>query len=72
MAGIKFLNPYVKVAICAAGMASMGYLLYFALRSGEGTDGLTLIRGLVFLGFTYLLIRSIQEIAGGGARDRKD
>jgi hypothetical protein len=72
MAGIKFLNPYVKVAICAAGMACMGYFLYPALRSGEGTNGLTVIRGLVFLGFTYLLIRSILEIIEGAARHRKN
>jgi hypothetical protein len=72
MAGIRFLNPYVKVAICAAGMASMGYFLYPAFRDGEGADALMVIRGLVFLGFTYFLVRSVQEIIDGTARSRKD
>ena len=72
MAGIRFLNSYVKIAICVAGMACMGYFLYPAVWYGESADGLMVIRGLVFLGFTYLLIRSVQEIIGGAARIGKD
>lgn len=61
MAGKKFLNPLVKIVLCAVGMVVMGYFLYLAAQSGTLTDRMTIVRGLVFLGFTYLLAASIRE-----------
>jgi hypothetical protein len=62
MAGKKFLNPILKAAICVAGMFVMGYFLYPAALSGTIEDNLTIVRVLVFLGFTYLLIQSVKQM----------
>ncbi len=62
MAGNKFLNPILKMAICITGMFVMGYFLYPSVRSGTIEDNLTILRALVFLGFTYLLVQSIKQI----------
>lgn len=62
MAGNKFLNPLIKIVLCVLGMGLMAYFLYPAVQAGEFHDNLTLIRGLVFLGFGYLLFQSIREI----------
>lgn len=61
---MKFLNPILKIVLCLGGMAVMGYFLYPSLVGGNFSDGLTLGRGLVFLGFTYLFIQSIRELVG--------
>jgi hypothetical protein len=39
----------------------MVYFLYPSIQAGEFSDHLTIIRALVFLGFSYLLIQSIKE-----------
>lgn len=61
MAGIKFLNAYVKIALCLLGMGIMAYFLYPSVQTGDFSDHLTIVRALVFLGFSYLLIQSIKE-----------
>jgi hypothetical protein len=65
MAGKKFLNPILKIAICVTGMLVMGYFLYPAALSGTIGDNLTIVRALVFLGFTYLLVQSIKQMVEG-------
>lgn len=62
MAGKKFLNSYLKIVICSLGMAVMAYFLYPAMQSGEFSDKLNVIRGLVFIGFAYLLVQSVKEV----------
>ena len=62
MAGKEFLNPILKIVICIAGMLVMGYFLYPSVRSGIIEDNLTILRALVFLGFTYLLAQSIKQM----------
>jgi len=63
MAGLKFLNPILKIALCALGMAAMGYFLYEAILTGNFSDGMTIVRALVFLGFAYLLTKSAMELS---------
>lgn len=63
MAGMKFLNPALKVLICALGMTIMGYFLYESLSTGALYDGMTIVRALVFIGFTYLLVKSVADLA---------
>ncbi len=65
MAGKNFLNPILKVAICVLGILVMGYFLYPSVVSGTVEDNLTIVRGLVFLGFAYLLVQSIKQILEG-------
>ncbi len=62
MAGNKFLNPILKMAICISGMFVMGYYLYPSVLSGTIEGNLTIVRALVFLGFTYLLVQSIKQL----------
>jgi hypothetical protein len=64
MAGNKFLNPLLKIVLCMLGMLAMGYFLYPEIESGNFSDNLTVIRALVFLGFTYLLVNSVRDILG--------
>lgn len=61
MAGLKFLNPILKMMICIAGMLIMGYYLYDSLLQGL-YETITLVRALVFVGFSYLLVQSIGEL----------
>jgi len=61
MAVKKFLNVYVKIVLCLFGMGIMVYFLYPSVQAGELTDHLTIVRALVFLGFSYLLIQSVRE-----------
>ena len=63
MAGKKFLNPIVKIALCSLGMVLMGYFLVPAIQSGNFDDRLTIVRALVFLVFGFLLVRSIGEVS---------
>jgi len=62
MAGKKFLNSYLKIAICVLGMAIMAYFLWPAIQEGKLSENLTMVRGLVFLGFGYLLVQSVREL----------
>jgi len=62
MAGKRFLNSYLKIVICVLGMAAMGYYLYPAFETGDLTEKLNVIRGLVFIGFAYLFIQSVKEV----------
>lgn len=62
MAGKKFLNPILKIAICISGMLVVGYFLYPSVQSGTIEDNLTVLRALVFIGFTYLLGQSIKQM----------
>ncbi|AFM23041.1 hypothetical protein [Desulfomonile tiedjei] len=61
MAGLKFLNPILKIMICVAGMVIMGYYLYDSLAQGL-YETITLIRALVFVGFCYLLVQSVGDL----------
>ena len=61
MAGKKFLNVYVKIVLCLLGMGIMAYFIYPSVQAGEFSDRMTIARGLVFLGFGYLLVQSIRE-----------
>jgi TRAP-type mannitol/chloroaromatic compound transport system permease small subunit len=61
MAGLKFLNPILKIMICIAGMVIIGYYLYGSLSQGLH-ETITLVRALVFAGFSYLLVQSIGEL----------
>jgi hypothetical protein len=61
MAGLKFLNPILKMMICIAGMLIMGYYLYDSLLQGL-YETITVVRALVFVGFSYLLVQSIGEL----------
>jgi len=65
MAGKKFLNPFAKIILCAMGMLVMGYFLFPAIQSGDYYDRMTIVRGLVFLAFSFLLVRSIAEVWRG-------
>jgi hypothetical protein len=62
MAGKKFLHPVAKVAVCAAGMLIMAYFLVPSFLDGSFGDRTDVVRLLVFLGFTYLLVRSIMDL----------
>ena len=62
MAGLKFLNPMLKVVLCALGMAVMGYFIYESILSGSLDDRMTIVRALVFVGFMYLLLKSAAEL----------
>jgi hypothetical protein len=62
MAGIKFLNPALKIILCALGMTIIGYYLYDSILAGATNDRMTIVRVLVFLGFTYLMIKSALEL----------
>jgi len=68
MARVRLLNSYLKLVICALGMACMGYLLYPAIWSGDLGETIMIARALVFLGFTIFLIRGIIEITRGSSR----
>ncbi len=65
MAGKKFLNPIGKIILCLIGMLVLGYFLLPAIQSGDYDNGITIVRGLVFLAFAVLLIRSIAEVWHG-------
>jgi hypothetical protein len=62
MAGKKFLNPVVKVGLCAVGMLIMGYFLVSSVSSGSFGDRTDIARLIVFVGFAYLFIRSIADV----------
>ncbi len=62
MTANKFLNPILKAIVCSTGALIMGYLLVPQIMSGEPYDHLILTRGVVFLGFLYLLVQSVREI----------
>ncbi|MEW6533100.1 MAG: hypothetical protein AB1473_19875 [Thermodesulfobacteriota bacterium] len=62
MAEKNFLNPLLKVVLCAGGMLLMGYYLYMASLEGTLYEQLNIIRGLVFLGFAYLLAQSLRQL----------
>jgi len=68
MAGKKFLNPILKIVLCLVGMMLMGYFLYGSIQAGEPSDRVTIVRALVFLGFTYLLVQSIKDLMTPGER----
>jgi len=68
MAGKKFLNPILKIVLCLVGMMLMGYSLYGSIQAGEPSDRVTIVRALVFLGFTYLLVQSIKDLMTPGER----
>lgn len=64
MAGKKFLNPIVKIALCAVGMVVTGYFLIPEIQSGNFNDRMTIVRAIVFLAFCILLVRSIGDLWG--------
>jgi len=69
MAGKRFLNPILKIVLCLAGMFTIGYFLYPSILSGNVFDGMGIVRLLVFLGFSYLLIKSVGDLRGPVPRD---
>ena len=72
MAGARFLSQHVKILICLIGMLCMGYLIYPAITAGEFTDRLTIGRGLVFLAFTFFLVRNVAGVVSGAPEDKDD
>jgi hypothetical protein len=62
MVGKTFLNPILRLIICGAMMLVLGHYLYPALTSGDVSERMTIVRGLVFLGFTYLFVQSVREL----------
>jgi hypothetical protein len=64
MAGIRFLNPFLKIVLCVVGMLAMGYSLYPFFPWGLFSDTVTVLRFLVFLGFAYLLVSGLMELSG--------
>lgn len=70
MAGKKFLNPVGRIILCAIGMLVMGYFLLPAIQSGDYSDRITIVRGLVFLAFGFLLVRSIAQVWYGSGSER--
>lgn len=63
MEGKRFLSPIAKIILCAVGMVTMGYFLAPVVLNASPLDRLAIVRGVVFIGFTYLLIRSIREVS---------
>ncbi len=49
----------------------MGYSLYPMFPSGLFDDAMTMVRGLVFLGFAYLLVVSLMDIVRSAGRPNK-
>ena len=74
MNGKKILNPYAKVVLCALGMLCIGYYLFIQIQSGLTYDSLFvfIVRATVFLGFTYLLVRSVSDLLKSDDSDRTD
>ena len=64
MAGMRFLNPYLKVVICLIGISLMAYLLYPDIQAGLLYDIAIIGRLLLFIGFVYLLAKSVKQIIG--------
>jgi hypothetical protein len=64
MLGKEFLNPTLKIILCLAGMVVMGYYLNDAIQTETFSDKLTIVRALVFLGFSFLLVRSVKDMIG--------
>lgn len=62
MAGNKFLNPLIKLALCIFGTSLLGYYVYESLSSGGSIDSIVAVRILVLIGFVYLLIQSAREL----------
>lgn len=62
MAGKKFLNPIVKIALCVIGMVTMGVFLYPAILSGNLSEFLMIVRLVVFIGFGYLLVQGVRDL----------
>jgi hypothetical protein len=65
MAGKNFLNPLLKMILCSIGIFAMAYYLIPALQSDKPIETLDGIRGLVLLGFGYLLIQSLRQLIKG-------
>jgi hypothetical protein len=63
MAGKKFLHPLLKMVLCVVGILTMGYFLHHSFEQGTWTEWTNFVRGLVFLGFAYLLVQSIRDFA---------
>jgi hypothetical protein len=66
MLGKKFLNPFLKIVLSLIGMIAVGYQLYVWHMSGAAYDNLTIVRALVFVGFSYLLVQSARQILNPG------
>ncbi len=62
MAGLKFLNPHVKLLVCGAGMALMGFFLYEASNEGALSDGKNLLRAAVFAAFAYFFLTNLIQV----------
>lgn len=62
MAGKKFLNPLLKIILCIIGMVVLAYHGSPAVMAGNFDDHMTIVRLLVFVGFTYLLVQSLREV----------
>jgi hypothetical protein len=62
MPGNKFLNPLLKTVLCIVGMVVLAYHMSPSIMSGNLDDRMTLLRLVVFLGFTYLLVQSVRDI----------
>lgn len=64
MAGKNFLNPLLKMFLCAFGTSLMGFYVYGSLKSEAPMDTTLALRILVLIGFVYLLIQSARDFLG--------
>lgn len=62
MAGKHFLNPILKIILCALGMLVIGYYLVRSIGNNSIYDSFTILRILVIVGFAYLLVQSIRQL----------
>jgi hypothetical protein len=70
MASNQFLNIYLKIVLCLMGMGFVGYFAYPSLIAWDFSDRMDLLRGLVFIGFAYLLFRCLKELTSRNRPDR--
>lgn len=62
MAGKKFLNPLLKIILCLAGMVVLAYHASPEVAAWRFDDHMTILRLVVFAGFTYLLVQSVRDV----------
>jgi hypothetical protein len=64
MTGKEFLHPYVRIALCVAGIAVLGYVVWQSVAAGSIYDSDTLIRCAMLAAFLVLLFRAVASLRG--------
>jgi hypothetical protein len=64
MAKKEFLNPLLRIILCLLGMVVTGYYSYQSFLAGQVYTWEFALRFLVFLGFSFLLVASIEKLIG--------